>query len=86
VQQDGFVVRLKAKETSWVSIVADGKPVMSGELPANTDKSIHAQQSVVLKIGNAGGIELYHNDKLVPPLGRDGRVKTIEFTAAGLRQ
>lgn len=84
-QPVGFVVRLKAKEASWVSIVADGKPVMTGELPVNAEKSIHAQQSIVIKIGNVGGIELYHNDKLVPPLGKDGRVKTLEFTAVGLR-
>ena len=84
--EDGFVVRVKAKESSWMSIVADGKPVMSGELPRDAEKSIHARRSVVLKIGNATGIELFHNGKPVPPLGGGGEVKTVEFTAAGLRQ
>ncbi len=84
--EDGFVVRVKAKESSWMSIVADGKPVMSGELPRDAEKSIHARQSVVLKIGNAAGIELFHNDKPIPSLGGGAEVKTVEFTAAGLRR
>lgn len=83
--KDGFVVRVKAKEDSWISIVADGKPVMSDVLPKESEKSVHAQQSVVLKTGNATGIELFYNDKLVPPLSPDGKVKTLEFTSAGLR-
>ena len=84
--KDGFVVRVKAKESSWISIVADGMPVMSGVLPKESEKSFHAQQSVVLKIGNAAGIELFYNDKLVPIQGAGGEVKTMEFTSAGLRQ
>ncbi|MFI5109001.1 MAG: DUF4115 domain-containing protein [Terriglobales bacterium] len=80
------MVRVKAKEDSWISIVADGKPVMSAVLPKESEKSVHAQQSVVVKSGNSAGIELFYNDKLVPPLSPDGKVKTMEFTSAGLRQ
>ena len=83
---DGFVVRVKAKDDSWISIVADGKPVMSAVLPKESEKSVRAQQSVVLKIGKSDAIELFYNDKLVPPLSPDGKVKTMEFTPAGLRQ
>jgi cytoskeleton protein RodZ len=81
----GFVVRVKAKEDSWISVVADGKPVMSAILPKESEKSVRAQQSVVLKIGNSDGVELYYNGKLMPPLSPDGKVKTLEFTPAGLR-
>lgn len=83
---DGFVVRVKAKEDTWISMVADGKPVMLAVLPKESEKSVRAQQSVVLKIGKATGIEVFYNDKLVPPLIPDGKVKTMEFTPAGLRR
>lgn len=83
--KDGFVVRVKAKEDSWISIVADGKPVMSAVLPKESEKSVHAQQSVVLKIGKATGFDVFYNDKLMPSLIPDGKVKTLEFTPAGLR-
>lgn len=82
---DDFVVRVKARQDTWISIIADGKPVMSGTLRMATEQSVHAQHSVVLKTGNVAGIELFHNDKPVPALGADGQVKTLEFTAAGLR-
>jgi cytoskeleton protein RodZ len=83
---DGFVVRVKAREDSWISIVADGKQVVSAVLPKETEKSVHAQQSVVLRLGKATGFDVFYNDKLVPPLIPDGKVKTLEFTSAGLRQ
>jgi cytoskeleton protein RodZ len=80
-----FVVRVKARQDTWISITADGKPVMSGTLRMATEQSVHAQHSVVLKAGNVAGIELFHNEKPVRPLGAEGQVKTVEFTAAGLR-
>jgi cytoskeleton protein RodZ len=83
---EGFVVRVEAKQDSWVSITADGKPVMEGTLPAGGEKSIPAQRTVVVKAGNASAIELYHNNKPVPLQARAGEVKTLEFNAAGLRQ
>ena len=83
--QDGFVVRVKARQDSWISVTSDGKPLMSAVLPKDSEKSFRARQSVVLKTGNATGIELFYNDKLVPPLSPDGKVKTVEFTPAGLR-
>jgi cytoskeleton protein RodZ len=81
----GFVVRIKAKENVWVSIVADGKQVMADTLSKESEKSIRAAQSVVVKAGNAAAVELFHNDKLVPVPGKDGEVRTVEFTAAGLQ-
>jgi len=83
---DGFVVRVKAREDAWISITADGKPVISAVLPKESEKSVRAQQSVVLKLGKATGFDVFYNDKLLPPLIPDGKVKTMEFTVAGLRQ
>ena len=84
--KDGFVVRVKAKEDSWISIVADGKQVIAATLPKDSEKSVHAQQSVSLRLGKATGFDVFYNDELVPPLIPDGKVKTLEFTSAGLRQ
>jgi cytoskeleton protein RodZ len=83
---DGFVVRVKAKEDSWISITADGKPVISAVLPKDSEKSVHAQQSVSIRLGKATGFDVFFNDKPVPPLIPDGKVKTMEFTSTGLRR
>jgi len=59
-------VQVKAKEDSWVSIVADGKSVMQRVLPADKQKKIKAGKTLVLRTGNAGGIEVSFNGH---PLG-----------------
>ena len=66
-------------------IVADGKLVMSAELPANTEKSFRAERTLELKTGNAGGVELFHNGVPIHLDGVSGQVKTVEFTPAGVR-
>ena len=73
--KDGFVVRVKAKEDSWISIVADGKPVMSAVLPKESEKSVHAQQSVVLKTRQSRRLRvvLQRQTRATPEPGRQGQ-------------
>ncbi len=85
VQQSGFVVRVRTKETTWMSIVADGKQLMSSELAANTEKSFRAERTLELKTGNTGGIELFHNGVPIHLDGASGQVKTLEFTPSGVK-
>ncbi len=85
LQQSGFVVKVITKESTWLSIVADGKQVLSSELPANSEKSFRAERNLELKTGNAGGIELFHNGVPVHLDGGTGQVKTVEFTPRGVK-
>ncbi len=79
-----FVLQFRAQKQSWVSITADDKLLMEGTLLG--DKTVHARDKVVLKTGNAGGIEISFNGAVQPPLGDDGQVKTVVFTAAGMQR
>jgi cytoskeleton protein RodZ len=81
----GFVLLVRAKEDSWVSITADGQVVMEGKLARSQSKEVRATKSVVLKLGNAAGVEVSHNNTLLPPLGRVNEVKTVVFTPDGLQ-
>ena len=85
-QGPSFELLIRAKEDSWMSIVADGKEVMSGTLKAETERSVRARDRVVLKIGNAGGVEISHNGKAMAPLGVPGQSRTVTFTSGGLQQ
>ena len=58
-----FLVQVKAKEDSWVSIVADGKSVMQRVLTADKHKNIKAGKILILRTGNAGGIEVSFNGR-----------------------
>jgi cytoskeletal protein RodZ len=81
-----FVVVIKAKEDSWVSIVADGKSVMQRVLNADGQKLVKAGRQVVLRTGNAGGIDVLFNGKPLGALGNENEPRTLTFNATGLVQ
>ncbi len=81
-----FVVQVKAKEDSWVSIVADGKSVMERVLTADKKKKIKAGKTLILRTGNAGGIEVTFNGVSLGSLGNENEPRTLTFNAAGLVQ
>ncbi len=82
--ENGFVVLIRAKQDSWVSITADGKPFSEGMLNADAVEQVRASREVVLKTGNAHAVEVSHNGKPVP-LG-DREVTTVTFTPDGVRR
>lgn len=79
-----FVVKIHAKELAWVQIEADGKVVLSENLAANSDRVVQASKRVVIRTGNAGGIEVSQNNKTLPPLGPKNEVRTLTLTDQGL--
>jgi cytoskeleton protein RodZ len=85
-QEKAFFVQVKAKEDSWVSIVADGKSVMQRVLPADKHKKIKAGKTLVLRTGNAGGIEVSFNGHPLGALGNENEPRTLTFNASGLVQ
>ncbi|HEY2363288.1 MAG TPA: RodZ domain-containing protein [Candidatus Angelobacter sp.] len=86
VKENAFFVQVKAKEDSWVSIVADGKSVMQRVLTADKQKKIKAGKSVILRTGNAGGIEVSFNGRPLGALGNENEPRTLTFNASGLVQ
>lgn len=82
---EGFTVLIKAREDSWVSITADGKPVSQDTLTAAAEKSIQARNQIVIKAGNVGALDISFNGKQLPPQGHDKQVKTLTFDPNGLR-
>ena len=71
---------LLAHEATWLSVSSDGKPVFSGILAANQSKSVGGKQFAKLRIGNAAGVEVRLNGKLLAPLGARGQVLVVLFT------
>jgi Helix-turn-helix domain/Domain of unknown function (DUF4115) len=80
-----FSLLIRAEETSWVSITADGKPVAQETLIAPAHTSVRATGEVVVKAGNAAGISFQLNGEEIPAQGNEGEVKTYVFDAAGFR-
>ncbi len=66
---------LRAKQDSWIK-VSDGGPVSLkiGILKAGETYSVPQVPNLRLQTGNAGGLELIYNGRLMPPLGGNGEV------------
>jgi len=80
-----FTLLIRAEKTTWVSIVADGKPVAQETLIAPAHTSVRASGEVVVKTGNAAGVSFLLNGKEIPVQGNEGEVKTYVFDATGFR-
>ena len=76
---------IRAEKTTWVSIVADGKPVAEETLIAPAHTSIRASHEIYVRAGNAAGISFLLNGKEFPAHCNEGEVKTYIFDATGIR-
>ncbi len=81
-----FFIVIKAKEDSWISVVADGKTVTQGVLSQDRQKLIKAGKEIILKTGNAGGIEVSYNGRPLGSIGSESETRTLMFTPTGPAQ
>ncbi len=79
-----FTVLIRAEETTWVAITADGKPVAHETLIAPAHTSIRAAHEIVVRAGNAAGVSFLVNHKEIPASGNEGEVKTYVFDPNGI--
>jgi hypothetical protein len=85
VPTNTFTVLIRAEKTTWVSIVADGKPFAQETLIAPANTSVRASREVVVKAGNAAGVSFLLNGKEIPAEGSEGEVRTYIFDANSVR-
>jgi cytoskeleton protein RodZ len=81
-----FRISVKAREGSWVSIVADGSTIIQGMLNVDEQREAKAGKQIVLRIGNAGGVEVSYNGKPLGVIGKEKEPRTLTFTPSGLQQ
>ncbi|MGB8114755.1 MAG: helix-turn-helix domain-containing protein [Candidatus Sulfotelmatobacter sp.] len=80
-----FTLLIRAEKNSWVSITADGKLVAEETLIAPAEKSVRANNDIVVKAGNAAGVSFLLNSKEIPAQGQDGQVRTYIFDSSGVK-
>jgi cytoskeletal protein RodZ len=79
-EASGVVLKLSATERTWLSISSDGKEIFAGFLQPSESKTLTGLDRATMKVGNAGGIEVRWNGKIISPLGTRGQVLTIKIT------
>jgi cytoskeleton protein RodZ len=78
-------VVLTAQEPTWVLVRSDGKFLFSGTLDTNETRAVDATENVLVRLGNAGGVNISYNGKSIGAAGPKGQVRTLQFTSGGFQ-
>jgi cytoskeletal protein RodZ len=85
VAGSGFDLALRAHDEVWLSSAVDGKPPSEAIMEDGQSITVHASDRAILKVGNAGALDVVFNGQRVPVRAAEGEVRTLTFTAAGLQ-
>ena len=80
----GVEVELNIVEYAWLRVIVDGEEVFVGSLEAGVTQTWRGRESVVLRCGNAGGVEATVNGEPLGLLGERGQVVDMEWFAEGV--
>lgn len=70
-----LVMRIRARENSWIELEADGRDVFNSELRRGEEQSFRARERFLFRtIGNARGIDVELDGVALPSLAERGRV------------
>jgi len=75
------VVDVTLKDNCWLRIVADGETTFEGTLQKGEQRTWEANEELVIRAGNAGGVEIAFNEQQAKPLGKLGQVETVTYQA-----
>lgn len=78
-------VEITAGEPVWLLVRVDGKYSFSGTLEADQTRTVEAAGTVLLRLGNAGSVNITLNGKPIGPVGPKGQVRTVQFTSGGFQ-
>ncbi|PKL84669.1 MAG: hypothetical protein CVV22_11800 [Ignavibacteriae bacterium HGW-Ignavibacteriae-1] len=80
-KSDSLVLTAKAKDSAWIRLLIDGKQIIEILMRPGNEETWSASKYFVLDQGNAGAIQFYRNNQLLPAFGKRGSVvKNIKIT------
>ncbi len=83
-EKKAISLQLKAIEETWVSLVADDQSGKEMILKPGEGITLQASDRILMKLGNAGGLDLVLNGKPLGKSGRSGEVLTLIVTSQGM--
>jgi cytoskeleton protein RodZ len=75
-----IVVKVSLSDRAWLSVVADGTNVYEGTPERGYEETWTAENSLVFRTGNAGGVTLSVNGDDPVVLGASGVIRTLTLT------
>jgi hypothetical protein len=76
---------IKVVQTTWLSATADGKELLGRALSKGEITVIRFSKLILLRVGNAGGVEITLDGTPIGSIGRSGVVRLVELTPGGSR-
>ena len=73
-------LQLGATEDTWVRVTSDEKIVFMGTLTPGQTRVFHGLNSMKVRTGNAGALEIAWNGRAVGQIGPKGQIRVVEFT------
>lgn len=73
--QGGLTAQLVFTQPCWIEVRVDGQPSLQGTFTAGTTKEVKGISKIELvSVGNAGGLSVTLNGKVLPSFGKAGEV------------
>lgn len=82
----GVELTLAFEDSSWVSVTVDGQPRQEGLFEEGDVLDLQAEEEVVVRLGNAGGVRGLLNGESIGPFGQSGDVRDLRFTPEGFEE
>jgi len=79
LEPETITLEIVGKQQCWTEVRVDGSVQFSGHIYPGDTKSFEAKDSIQLRLGNAGGVDLIYNGKKEPPPGKAGEVVNKEY-------
>jgi cytoskeletal protein RodZ len=83
-EKKALSLQLKAIEETWLSLQADDQSGKEMILKPGEGIAIQASDRILMKLGNAGGLDMALNGKPLGKSGRSGEVVTLIVTSEGV--
>jgi cytoskeleton protein RodZ len=84
-EKPALTLVIRAIETSWISVQADGQFVSQETLIAPAATSFHANRQLIVRVGNSAGVSFLWNGEEIPPQGAESEAKTFIFDTQGMQ-
>jgi len=83
-EKKAISLQLKAIEETWLSAQADDQPGKEMILKPGEGTTFEASGRILMKLGNAGGVDLVLNGKSLGKFGKSGEVLNLVVTPQGV--
>jgi cytoskeletal protein RodZ len=84
LDDEQFILRIDAADTSWIKIIVDNDAGKEYILNPRSTKNFEANSEINLTLGNSGGITLYLNEEKLNFSGTKGRVRNLKINENGI--